>query len=139
MRLFLRKKHIPDAQQLALTDAYSPERDRAGSGQKRNSPLFHIYSSTIKKDSFSFKLSYEGRSFLLAGDYRIELYRSFADNTCQSKATGVKIERSYRFQNNDYILSSLTGKLQDIFVKEISRVLNDVYINPYLEVSAEPE
>lgn len=66
--------------------------------------------------------------------YRLEKIRSFADDSCESRAVGVRIESVSMFQDDHYVLTSLNKSQTGAFIKEFEILLNDVAFNPYLQL-----
>ena len=71
---------------------------------------------------------------MVSGVYRLEKIRSFADDSYESRAVGVRIESVSMFQDNHYVLTSLNKAQTGVFTKEFESLLNDVAFNPYLQL-----
>ena len=91
---------------------------------------FHPEDSRIGEHTFSIKLSYMGRSFLVTGNYRRETIRSYSDTTYAStQIRGVKFETMSAFRNGRYIPELLPKKETDAIEHEVMTLLGNPFYN----------
>ncbi len=106
--------------------------------QKSNEYAFHKEASIILKDRFNIKFSYDGRSYLIKWDYKITSFKNFSDSSYSgNKVSNIHIEDILCFKSFFYSKYFATKKEELKFEKIIQDILNNIYLNPNLELNEE--